>query len=321
MPLTFLYCYYTRVSDLSPLQGMNLTEVWLTPKNITKGIDVIRQMKSLKTIGISAYRKDQFPADEFWKKYDAGEFGKSAPHAKPITDINDPAFQQWMKDVQRLPAEKQVEAVAKKLVELNPGFDGNVTGYDGKSPPKIEKGMVTELGLVTDNVTNISPLRALPGLKILGCGGSGRSKGQISDLSPLRGMALTTVSCSDTKVSDLSPLEGMPLTRLSCFHTNVSSLLPLQGMKLTSLSFHGTQVSDLSPLRGLPLTIVGCGITPVSDLSPLQDCKSLTKLSVTNTKVTPATVAALQKALPNCKIEWDDPAKPKTPEPAGPGTK
>ena len=32
-----------------------------------------------------------------------------------------------MKEVAALPAEKQVEAVAKKLQELNPGFDGKVT--------------------------------------------------------------------------------------------------------------------------------------------------------------------------------------------------
>ena len=54
MPLTILNCNGTQVSDLSPLQGMNLTDVHFTPKNITKGLDVIRQMKSLKTIGIDA---------------------------------------------------------------------------------------------------------------------------------------------------------------------------------------------------------------------------------------------------------------------------
>jgi Leucine-rich repeat (LRR) protein len=48
--------------------------------------------------------------------------------------------------------------------------------------------------------------------------------------------------------------------------------------------------------------------TQVADLSPLQDCKSLKSLSVNKTKVTPAGVASLQKALPNCKIDWDDPA-------------
>jgi hypothetical protein len=37
-------------------------------------MDVIRKMDTLKTIGLNY--KTKFPADEFWKKYDAGEFGK-----------------------------------------------------------------------------------------------------------------------------------------------------------------------------------------------------------------------------------------------------
>ena len=55
---------------------------------------------------------------------------------QPNKPANTPAFQQWMKDVAALPAEKQVEAVAKKLQELNPGFDGKVTGSDGKPRPR-----------------------------------------------------------------------------------------------------------------------------------------------------------------------------------------
>ena len=50
-----------------------------------------------------------------------------------------------------LPAEQQVEAVSKKLVELNPGFDGKVTGSDGRSAPRIENGAVTEIRLIADN--------------------------------------------------------------------------------------------------------------------------------------------------------------------------
>ena len=37
----------------SPLQGMPLEEIRLTPKNITRGLDILRDMKSLKTIGIA----------------------------------------------------------------------------------------------------------------------------------------------------------------------------------------------------------------------------------------------------------------------------
>ena len=64
----------------------------------------------------------------------------------------------WLKQVAAMPAEKQVEAVAAKLKELNPGFDGKVTH-------KIEDGVVTELEFLTDNVTDISPVRALTGLQ------------------------------------------------------------------------------------------------------------------------------------------------------------
>ncbi len=62
----------TAITDLTSLQGMPLEHIRLTPKNITKGLDVLRDMKSLKTIGI---RWDQaWPATEFWERYDKGEF-------------------------------------------------------------------------------------------------------------------------------------------------------------------------------------------------------------------------------------------------------
>jgi hypothetical protein len=46
--------------------------VLITPKHVTRGLDVLRQMKTIKTIGINGYKK--LPPGEFWKKYDAGEF-------------------------------------------------------------------------------------------------------------------------------------------------------------------------------------------------------------------------------------------------------
>jgi hypothetical protein len=191
--------------------------MFFTPKNITRRLDVIREMKTLKTIGLSLEKR--FPPAEFWKKYDAGEFGKptsaAVPSAhKPITTFNDPAFQKWMKEVAALPAEKQVEAVVKKLQELNPGFDGKVTGVNGTGTPSIKNGVVTGLGFSTHNVTDISPMRALEGLRSLTAGG-GRNAG-LSDLSPLMGMKREVLNCGQSRVWDLSPLKGMPLKDLRC---------------------------------------------------------------------------------------------------------
>src|SRR6185312_10888370 len=42
-----------------------------------------------------------------------------------------PEFQKWIALTQKLPAEKQIEAVSKKLMELNPEFDGELTGSQG----------------------------------------------------------------------------------------------------------------------------------------------------------------------------------------------
>lgn len=76
-----------------------------------------------------------------------------ADSKKPLA-FETPEFKKWMNSVANLPAEKQVEAVSKKLVELNQGFDGKVT-------PTIENGVVTGLQFLTENVPHISPVRAL----------------------------------------------------------------------------------------------------------------------------------------------------------------
>jgi hypothetical protein len=74
IPLTSLWIDNTGITDLTPLQVMPLEAIHLTPKNIKKGLDVLRDMKSLKTIGIAW--KQEWPATEFWERYDKGEFTK-----------------------------------------------------------------------------------------------------------------------------------------------------------------------------------------------------------------------------------------------------
>jgi hypothetical protein len=51
---------------------MQLEDIRLTPKNITQGLDILRNMKSLKTIGLSSLQA--WTAAEFWARYDKGEF-------------------------------------------------------------------------------------------------------------------------------------------------------------------------------------------------------------------------------------------------------
>jgi serine/threonine protein kinase/Leucine-rich repeat (LRR) protein len=278
MPLTSLACAGTKVIDLSPLKNMPLQLLYCDFKPY-RDTDILRSIKTLAQINGK-------PATEFWKEVDAQRA----------------AFEAWCKEVAAMPAEKQVEAVAAKLKELNPGFDGKVTHT-------IEAGVVTSLGFLTDNVADISPVGALKRLKALSCGGSGAGTGNLSDLSPLKGMKLTNLYCGGTKVSDLSPLKGMVLTALYCHRTQVSDLSPLKGMPLTTLVCFETHVHDLSPLKGMALSILACGDTQVADLSPLKDMK-LTGLYCSGTKVADL---SLLKDMPlkelNCDFMPDRDAK------------
>src|SRR5262249_1012279 len=172
----------------------------------------------------------------------------------------------WAKSVAALPAEKQVEAVAQRLKELNPGFDGQVKS-------DIRYGQVTGLGFPTHEVKDLSPLRALPQLEALDCGGPAAFQGKLSDLSPLRGLKLKRLSVYDNPVSDLSPLVDMPLEVLECYRTRVEDLTPLKGMPLTVLYANRTRIADLAPLRGMRLTRLYLQGTFVTDLSPLKGMK------------------------------------------------
>jgi Leucine-rich repeat (LRR) protein len=208
------------------------------------------------------------------------------------------AAEAWEKSVAALPAEEQVQAVARRLKELNPGFDGQVQS-------DIRDGQVKGLSFPTHAVKDLTPLRALPGLESLTCGGTAGVPGKVADLSPLRGLPLKTLFVSDNPVSDLSPLRGMPLEELRCYRTRVEDLTPLKGvpltqlwagetrvadlsplkgMKLTVLLLDGTRVTDLSPLRGMALEHAGLSHTGISDLSPLKGLH-LTRLSLIKTQV------------------------------------
>jgi serine/threonine protein kinase len=73
LPLTVLnLAHCDQLTDLTPLANLGLREVGLSPKSITKGLDVLRRMKSLETVLVDGEKR--YTADEFWKRYDAGEF-------------------------------------------------------------------------------------------------------------------------------------------------------------------------------------------------------------------------------------------------------
>lgn len=182
----------------------------------------------------------------------------------PATNRNDNSAA-WLKEVAALPPEKQVEAVIARLKERNPGFDGKVWH-------RIDSGAVTEFSVVSDDLTDVSPVRAFPGLAVLTLRGTNWDKGRLADLTPLKGMKLQSLSIFSSKVTDLTPLAGMRLTHFECAGSPVTDLAVLRGMPLDYLDCQqcGAGIKSLAPLEGMPLKYLNCSATAVADLAPLK---------------------------------------------------
>jgi serine/threonine protein kinase len=199
-------------------------------------------------------------------------------------------FEGWVKATSVRKPTEQVWEVERKLKERNAGF---------KAQPKWEyasDGAVTGFEVQSDDVTDLSPLRALPRLVHVRYTGFGREQGRLADLSCLRGLQLTHLICAYAQFDNLEPLRGMNLEFLDCSWSRVKDLSPLRGMKLTALNCGYSKVEDLSPLKGIPLTALNCEVTPVSNLEPLRSMK-LTGLNCDVTPVrdlTPLTGMPLQ---------------------------
>ncbi len=202
-----------RVTDLTPLEGMELETLKFHANGVTKGIEGVRGMKSLKEIN----RKT--PGD-FWKEYDADA-----------------------------PARKMVAKAGLKFTQLYGGADGKIGlwfhGDDLIDLSPLRGLPVESLGFRDSKVSDLRPLADLP-LRSLCIRSS-----DLTDLSPLRGTPITQLYLNCDNLSDLSPLRETKLETLSLRCPKVTDLSALRNLPLKYLNITGCGVTDLSPLKGM----------------------------------------------------------------------
>ncbi len=280
MKLEYLNLHGTKVSDLSPLRGMPLLDLHIGETQVT-------DFSPLKDIPLKKLFGDFLPTRDtaILREIKTLEIINNQPAAEYLKGIAVAPFSDAdIRRIAALPAAEQVEEVRKELKKRNPEFDGTLT-------PIIENDVVTGIEFFTNQVSDISPVRAFPHLTSLNCRADGLLVGMVSDLkplkgmplvrlklsvnlvsdlTPLKGMPLTDLHIDNSQVADLTPLEGMPLKVLNCSYTNVKSLVPLKGMPLIILWANNTEIASLSPVKGMPLEWITIQETKVDDLSPLQ---------------------------------------------------
>jgi eukaryotic-like serine/threonine-protein kinase len=164
-------------------------------------------------------------------------------------------------------------------------------GFDGKLDHKIEDGVVTEIKVVTDKVTDIAPIRVFNSLRVLECTGTWTDKrnGILADLTPLKGLnlaGLTHLNLIQTKVTDAGMVcfkDCKKLKHLNLNRTKVTDggLAHFKGMSLTHLWICDIGITDLNPLQDMPLEEIRLTPKNISrGLDLLRDRKSLKTIGI-----------------------------------------
>ena len=223
----------------------------------------------------SAHRHGDRP----WLRFTVGGFravmASSRPGDAPVAvqpGVEKGVTDAWIKSVQALPAEQQVEEVVKKLKELNPGWNGPVP------ESKVEIGFVTALHISSNALRDLSPVRALTGLRFLECKPHLQNTGgSLENLAPLGGMQLHMLAFQSNGVRDLAPIKGMPLRNLFVAGNPVEDLSVLSTMSATLVGLDAkfTRVRDLSQVKDLPLKWLRWDVVAARDHAILKSMKTL----------------------------------------------
>ncbi|HUT01657.1 MAG TPA: hypothetical protein VM031_04330 [Phycisphaerae bacterium] len=169
----------------------------------------------------------------------------------------------WAKQRDDLPIKERLDALAKKLSEVNRGREIKIKGH------KIEDGRIVRLGVERNkDLVSIAPLYGmkLTRLDLSAC--------PVTSLEPLKGMPLTSLGIGGSRVKSLEGLEGMPLEDLTMVSCPVTSLEPLMGMRLKKLNLDNCKsLKNLSPILDMPLADLNLTKTRITSLAPLRGMK------------------------------------------------
>lgn len=157
---------------------------------------------------------------------------------------------------------------------------------------------LTDLDVEATQVTDVSPLRSMALTRLI------LSETRVADLAPLTAMkGLRHLGLRRTAVSDFSPLAAFTaLERLDLGFSSLRDLTPLRGLRsLRELELWGTPVASLEPLVGLPLEAVNLNHVALPDLAPLARIPTLRRVSLVGGHDAPG-LSELQGARPDVYV-------------------
>ncbi len=289
MPITELDITGTAVTDLTPLKGMPL-------KHLKAGHTGVRNLEPLKGMKLKTLYLDHTPLKDF-------SLVSSFPLEKLSLSgaaVDDEDIFKGLKLVRLSLHDVGLDDGEFDFLENMPLKHLRITRSSLDSLDYLEDKQLKSLNVNDTRVSSLGPLRGHPLTRL-------RARGtKVDDTRALQDMPISRMNLAGTSVDDLRGLRGMPLKRLDLSGTEVEDITPLKKcVKLTWLDLGGTPVDDLTPLKGLPLetlhlenmpklkdedieALAGLpvkklflhGSDDVDDLSPLSGCRQLECLTI-----------------------------------------
>ncbi len=304
--LTAVNVSWNLVSDIGPLRGLPLTELYLGGNPI----------------------EDYTPIREIYENLKGKDFDyielKQPDNPEEIVAYADPVLEQKIRAALGKPEEPITAGDAAKVTRLDLNNEWQpqipreiqVTNLQG-----IEAFLnLRELNAGFNAISDISILSGLTELRKLELGGNA-----ISDISPLAGLGkLEDLTLFGSRISDISPLSGlMELRRLHLGNNPVPDIGALAGLtKLRELYMGGCGIGDISPLHGIAsMYRLELSDNYITDLSPLAGMRNLVMLKLANNPIQDyAPIESIYLILQEKDFEYGQffdvqvPLKPEKPE-------
>jgi len=264
--LTVVDLSWNNVSDISALEGMQLTELYLDGNPI-QSYEPVRDIAP-NLIGTNVDFDLIFT--ELDEPEDPGQ----------VIAFQDAVFEQAVRD-----------ALGKPDGDITAGDAAALTGFYHNNEWFTDD---------SEKICDITGIRYFINLRELGL-----NFNSVSDIGELEGLTkLTNLSIGCNNIADIGALAGMTeLEGLDIFGIGATDISVLAGMEnLRFLNADGVQMQDLSALAGLTqleeISLSDCGLT---DIAPLAGLTGLTSLNITENSIADISALAgkenLQKLL------------------------
>lgn len=230
-------------------------------------------------------------ADDYQKQYAATQF--AAAYAPVLEAFKRFAAEPFVAPAPAMsPAEERLapntgadlETVRRQLIERNPMVNPDCIVLRAGADGRLER-----VEIISEHVFDLTPLAGLASLKTLICAATPTEEwrdaslmGVLTNLAPIRGLALKALILNNMPIRDITPLAGMSLSKLNLASTHVADLSVLKGMPLCELWLSRVPARDWSFLTGMPLETLVLNHTGFNDMNLLNGMR-LKRLNLAGT--------------------------------------